>query len=107
MKIKGTLVNLDDFGTILTALPEVEEWQVELTKKDNDPMEVDELSVYVALKEGADHARCETELRSRMHSDMEVSPNQLHFLSLEEMLVRVGMETEIKEKRFLDLRPVK
>jgi phenylacetate-coenzyme A ligase PaaK-like adenylate-forming protein len=105
MKIKGTLVNLEDFGHVLSSVPEVEEWQVELAKKDNDPLEVDELVLYVALKEGADRETCAERLRQMMRSSIEVAPNRMHFLRLDEMLVKVGMETEMKERRFVDSRP--
>ena len=35
----------------------------------------------------------------------EVSPNEIHLHSTEEMLGFLGMESELKEKRYLDLRP--
>ena len=38
-------------------------------------------------------------------SRLEISPNQVEFLGLESMLRKIGMETEMKEKRFLDARP--
>ena len=37
---------------------------------------------------------------------IEISPNRVEFKSLEGMLTKIGMETEMKEKRFLDSRPV-
>ena len=38
-------------------------------------------------------------------SRLEISPNQIEFLGLEAMLQKIGMETEMKEKRFVDARP--
>jgi hypothetical protein len=32
-------------------------------------------------------------------------PNHVEFLGLEAMLSKIGMETEMKEKRFVDARP--
>ena len=35
----------------------------------------------------------------------EVAPNRIEYHTTKEMLELLGMETELKEKRFLDLRP--
>ena len=35
----------------------------------------------------------------------EVAPNHVHVLTLHEMLEHLGMESAMKEKRFLDRRP--
>jgi hypothetical protein len=34
-----------------------------------------------------------------------VAPNRVEYLALDAMLRKVGMETEMKEKRFVDSRP--
>ncbi|HEB54663.1 MAG TPA: phenylacetate--CoA ligase family protein, partial [bacterium] len=47
LKVKGTLVNLEDCAMLLGSMAEVEEWQIELRKKDGDPLEVDELVVHL------------------------------------------------------------
>ena len=49
MKMR-TLLAAQAAVMLLGAMPEVEEWQVELRKKDDDPMEVDELIVHLALR---------------------------------------------------------
>ena len=38
-------------------------------------------------------------------SRLEVAPNHVEFLGLDSMLRKIGMETEMKEKRFVDSRP--
>ena len=106
LKIKGTLVNLEDCAEILSDMSEIDEWQVELVKKDNDPLEVDEVVLHVALRNGADKQPTETKIRESFKGRIEISPNRIEFRSLEGMLNKIGMETEIKEKRFLDSRPV-
>lgn len=105
LKVKGTLVNLEDCAQILGDIAEVEEWQIELKKKDDDPHEVDEIVVRVALGMGADNAAIDQAIRERFKSSIEVSPNEIEFLGLDVMLDRIGMEREMKEKRFVDTRP--
>jgi phenylacetate-coenzyme A ligase PaaK-like adenylate-forming protein len=105
LKIKGTLVNLEDCAEILSEMADVEEWQVELVKKDGDPMEVDEIVVHLAVNADANRTATETRVRENFKSRIEVSPNRIEFMPLDGMLAKIGMETEIKEKRFLDSRP--
>lgn len=104
-KIKGTLVSLDELALILGEFKEIEEWQIELRKKNNDPMELDELVVYLALRNGCDAEALKKTIRDRMISIVEIVPNAIELLSLKEMLEKLGMESEMKEKRFLDRRP--
>jgi len=105
LKVKGTLVNLEDCAMILGGLEEVEEWQIELQKKDNDPHEVDELVVHVAIRSGSDEDSVAKHVREQFRGRIEVSPNRVEFLGLPAMLDRLGMEREMKEKRFVDSRP--
>jgi len=104
-KIKGTLVDLPEMGAVLSGLPEVEEWQVVLKKVNDDPHELDEFVVRVALREGTDRVEFERKTRSELVAATEVAPNRIDILPREELLAELGMETELKEKRFVDLRP--
>lgn len=105
LKVKGTLVNLEDCAMLLGSLPEVEEWQIELRKKDDDPLEVDELVVHLAVKDGCLPAATANRVHEAFKGRLEVSPNRVEFLALDAMLRKIGMETEMKEKRFVDARP--
>lgn len=104
LKVKGTLVNLEDCAMLLGSMAEVEEWQIELRKKDDDPLEVDEMIVHLAVKPGRE-AVAEQRLRELFKSRLEILPNHVEFLGLESMLRKIGMETEMKERRFVDSRP--
>ena len=104
-KIKGTLVDLPAMGETLSSMPEVEEWQVVLKKKDDDPHELDEFVVRVALREGCDPLAFEKKARQELVDSTEVAPNRIEVLGRKELLAELGMETELKEKRFVDLRP--
>jgi len=105
LKVKGTLVNLEDCAVLLGSMPEVEEWQIELRKKDDDPLEVDEMTVHLALRDGSATEQATARVRELFHSRLEITPNRVEFLGLESMLRKIGMETEMKEKRFVDSRP--
>jgi phenylacetate-CoA ligase len=105
LKVKGTLVNLEDCAMLLGSMPEVEEWQIELRKKDDDPLEVDELTVHLALRTGSEPEQAAARVRDMFHSRLELTPNHVRFLELDSMLKKIGMETEMKERRFVDCRP--
>ncbi len=44
-------------------------------------------------------------MRQAILDATEVAPNRIEYHTTKEMLELLGMETELKEKRFLDLRP--
>ena len=104
-KIKGTLVDLSSMGTVLSELPEIEEWQVVLSKKDNDPYGLDEFHVRLALRDGHEAEASRDKVSQSVAQASEVTPNSISVHSTKEMLDFLGMETEMKEKRFLDTRP--
>jgi phenylacetate-coenzyme A ligase PaaK-like adenylate-forming protein len=104
-KVKGTLVDLSHIGTIVSSQPGVEEWQVVLRKKDDDPLGLDELVLRLAAADGVDREKLRRTLDSEIQTATEVGINEIEFMPREELLEALGMETEMKEKRFLDLRP--
>lgn len=103
-KVKGELVNLNDFYPLLSGLPEVEEWQVEISKKDNDPHGLDEITIYLAPKTGVDFAQLERTVNKLVHNQIFVTA-AIRQKPLDELLRMLGMETELKEKRIVDNRP--
>jgi phenylacetate-coenzyme A ligase PaaK-like adenylate-forming protein len=104
-KIKGTLVDLPAMGETLSSMPEVEEWQVVLKKMNDDPHELDEFVVRVSLRAGCEPTVFVKKAREDLLNATEVAPNRIDVLPTKELLELLGMETELKEKRFLDLRP--
>jgi phenylacetate-coenzyme A ligase PaaK-like adenylate-forming protein len=104
-KIRGTLVDLSAMGAILSGIAEVVEWQVAIAKLRDDPLELDVFTVRVSLKPGADANLAKEKIRRELHDALEVTPNAVEVLDDARMLELLGMETELKEKRFLDLRP--
>jgi len=108
-KVKGTLVDLNEISHLLGDMPAVEEWQVEIRKRDDDPYEVDQVHVCVALKDGMniDRAKFSEDLAQRMMLSCEIQPNEVRIVPLDELVQSLGLETEMKEKRIVDLRPGK
>ena len=104
-KVKGTLVNLSHFAEVLSDIPQVDEWQLEIRKHNNDPFEVDEMVVYVTVKAGVDQSSLSQSIKDKLTGATEVAPNEINFISLPEMVKRLELETANKEKRILDSRP--
>lgn len=104
-KIKGSLVNLNNFASALSEIKSVDEWQIELRKRNDDPFEVDEVVVFVCMKSGGDRARLEDEIRRKILLSTEVAPNEIHFIERREMVKRLELETANKAKRIVDTRP--
>ena len=80
---------------------------MEVCKRNNDPFDLDEINLYIAPAAGANIEELKSDLRQKVIRDTEVAPNEIIFLTAEQILVRVGMETELKEKRIVDNRPQK
>lgn len=103
-KVKGELVNLNDFYPSLSGIKELEEWQVEIRKKNNDPYEIDEIVIYLASKEGVDFEELKNKISKMVQDQMSISAEIIQ-KPLNELLEMLGMETELKEKRIVDSRP--
>ncbi len=108
-KVKGTLIDLNDLAALLSGLPEIEEWQVEIRKKDGDPYEVDELVISIALRDGkvTSVQGFKDRLAELIQLQCEVQPNEICIKPLDDLVASLGLETEMKEKRIVDLRPKK
>ena len=106
-KVKGTLINLNVFKDTLDDEARVEEWQLVIKKRNNDPHDVDELHLNLALRDSvaeADRSGVVEEIETRLLHASEVKVNSTRLLSLNEVLDLLGMETQMKEKRIVDLR---
>jgi phenylacetate-coenzyme A ligase PaaK-like adenylate-forming protein len=104
-KVKGSLVNFDDMQYILDDTPEIGEWQLEIRKINDDPLELDELVLHIALDDGADLTALRDKIHARFEKDIEVTPNRIEVHNLNDMLKRIKLETSLKEVRILDSRP--
>jgi len=103
VKVKGELVNLNGFYTMMHQIPEVEEWQVEIKKKNDDPYDLDELLIHVSLKSDTDHKSVTAIMRDLIKKEMFIGP-EIVTHSLEDLIDMLGLERELKEKRIIDRR---
>jgi len=103
-KIKGELVNLNEFYPLLSGIKQIEEWQVVIRKHNDDPNELDEIDVLIAPKKNADFDDVRKEVEEKVRNTIFVSVN-VKQEPMQKLLEAMGMETELKEKRILDARP--
>ncbi len=104
-KIKGALVNLNHFDVIFSEIGAVDEWQVEIRKKNDDKFDVDEVVIYLCGRPGADQQDAENQLRKKLLLATELAPNAVHWVPRTELVKRLELETANKEKRIIDKRP--
>lgn len=103
-KIKGSLVNLNALEHILDDDESINEWQIEIAKKDNDQYEVDVLILYVNLLKGVDKEKFRKALNEKVFATADVSFNKIIFVSKDEILERIKIEYEVKAKKIVDKR---
>ncbi len=106
-KVKGTLVNLNMIKDMLDSYPLIEEWQLVIRKKDGDEFGMDELLLNLAVSSTTTPENAEKvakEVEEQIFKASEVRINEVKILPLAEVLDLLGMETQLKEKRIVDLR---
>ena len=104
-KIKGTLINMNDLECFLDNKKEIDEWQIEIVKKDNDPYEVDELMLYVCPFGDVNKEEFAHRLNDNILSATEVTFNKIIFVSADEIRRRTEIESAVKAKKIVDKRP--
>jgi phenylacetate-coenzyme A ligase PaaK-like adenylate-forming protein len=104
-KIKGTLVDFNELEHILDDCAHVGAWQIELRKRNDDPLDLDELVVHVARHNGVSEAQLARELKERFIARAEIHPNRITFHTLDEMREMHGVGSELKERKLVDRRP--
>lgn len=105
-KVKGTLVDFNQLEHVLDDMPMVSSWQLELRKRNDDPLDVDELILHavsaspeIAGQSFKDKVGTEFAARTEIH------PNRVEIYTSEQMRDRHGVGRELKEKRVVDNRP--
>lgn len=104
-KIKDTLVNLNNLEYLLEDKEEIDDWQIEITKKDQDPYEVDQLILYVSLLDSVNRQEFAARLNQEVLASAEISFNQINFVSSQEIRERTEVESAVKAKKIVDKRP--
>ena len=100
--VKGTLINLNVFYDVMPSISGVEEWQVVITKRNNDPYELDELVVRVALKRGTDPIKVEEMIKDEVESRLEIVPRVEIWKKSSKLFAEMG--GAIKANRIIDIR---
>lgn len=103
-KVKGELVNLNEFYPLLSGRPDIEEWQVEIIKENNDPYGLDKLIIHISPKANAIFPEVAQRVEKMILDETGVGA-VAHEMPLDDLLSKLGMETELKEKRIVDNRP--
>ena len=103
-KIRGTLVDLNSFLPSMAEIREVVEWQLLVKKRNDDPLDLDELVLDIAVQPGTNVEALKDRISHKLLADTEVSPNRIEVLSLEQVQHDLGLDTQMKELRIRDLR---
>ncbi len=104
-KFKGTLIDFNQLEHVLDDAPNVGAWQLELRKLNDDPLELDELTLHIQKLDGADEQKLCRELNNRFVERTEIHPNRIVFHDAEEMRRLQGVGKELKEQKIVDHRP--
>jgi phenylacetate-CoA ligase len=104
-KLKGTLVDFNELESILDDLDGLGAWQIELRKRNDDPMETDELVVHAEPLRSAAPETLQREIEQRMMEGAEIKPNRVVFHDAEVIRKLQGVGKELKETRIVDRRP--
>lgn len=104
-KIKGSLVDFNELEHVLDDAPGIGAWQIELRKRHDDPLELDEVVLHVHRRGAGKPARVAEELSRRIAARTEIRPNDVVFHSAAEMRELHGVGVELKERRLVDHRP--
>jgi len=105
-KIRGTLVDLNGFIPVMAEVHEVVEWQLIVKKHNDDPDDLDELVLCVALAPGVNADRLKERICVDLVSAIEVAPNRIDVLPLNQLEANLGLDTQMKEMRIRDMRNV-
>jgi len=104
-KVKGKLVDFNALEHILDDYRGVGTWQLELRKRNDDPLEVDELILHAERRDGVADAEAERALAALFSARAEIRPNRIFFHNREAMRQLQGVGRELKESRVVDHRP--
>ncbi len=104
-KLKGTLVDFNHLEHVLDNAEHVRTWQLEIRKRHDDPLELDELILHVCKSDEVEDAPLREQLNARFARETELHPNRIELHSLDELRRMQGFGTQLKEQRVVDHRP--
>ncbi|MCF6312191.1 MAG: AMP-binding protein [Verrucomicrobiales bacterium] len=104
-KVKGTLVNFNDLEHILDDIDGLGSWQIEIRKKNDDPLQTDEIIVHAQAQAGQDEELLAAEITQQFQADAELRPNRIEFHDSATMKKMQGVGVALKEDKIVDHRP--
>ncbi|MCW1883427.1 AMP-binding protein [Luteolibacter flavescens] len=104
-KLKGTLVDFNALENLLDDTDGLGAWQIELRKRNDDPLETDQVVVHAVPAEGSGSEALREQISQRFGQAVEFAPNDIVFHSWDEMRRMQGVGKELKEKKVVDNRP--
>lgn len=103
-KLKGTLVDFNVLEHLLDDQRGIAAWQIELRKRNDDPLECDEVILHVAVDPGISEGLIREQTARRLQEATELRPNAIFFHSLPQMRERLGIGRLLKEEKIADHR---
>jgi hypothetical protein len=104
-KVKGNLIDLNAFSTILNNNVDVLEWLVEIRKKNDDPEGIDEVWIYVCPTSVGEVTGLADRIAASIRTSLEFKPDRVIVTAYEEFAERLSAGTVVKTAGVLDLRP--
>jgi phenylacetate-CoA ligase len=104
-KVKGNLIDLNAFSTILKNNVDVLQWLVEIRKKDDDPEGIDEVWIYVCPTSVGEVSGLGDRISASVRTSLEFKPDRVILIAYEELAERIGSPAGAKATPVLDLRP--
>ncbi len=105
-KVKGTLINFNELENILDNIDRIGTWQIELRKRNNDPLAADEIVVHVAPRGRVSRPSLTTEIEDRFRAVTEVTPNRVEFHDAKHLRSLQGVGRALKEEKVVDHRDI-
>ena len=103
-KVKGVLLDFNELFGWFAARREIDEWQLEIGKVNDDPFQLDELRLKVALSDGVDKARFEKEIGEAARIAFEMKFDKFFYYTQSDLAEILGMDRLPKEARIVDKR---
>ncbi|HSH92662.1 MAG TPA: AMP-binding protein [Roseimicrobium sp.] len=104
-KVKGTLVDFNELEHVLDDAPGVGAWQIELRKRHDDPLDLDEVVLHINSINGVEHTDLVRDLDRRFAERTEFHPNRVEFHSIDALREMQGVGVQLKELKVVDHRP--
>jgi phenylacetate-coenzyme A ligase PaaK-like adenylate-forming protein len=104
-KVKGTIVDFNQLEHALDDVRGLGAWQIELRKANNDPLDLDEIVLHVAVMDGAAEAPLDRHLRDLLQANFELRPNRIEFHTPDQIRVLHQVGIALKEQKVIDNRP--